>query len=57
MLTVNMSNVYTVFNTTSEHEFSKFFDKLDLTPNELLNVISEMDEIMKEKFKTNVRIL
>lgn len=33
-----MSNVYTVFNTTSEHEFSKFFDKLDLTPNELLNV-------------------
>ena len=33
-----MSNIYNVFNTTSEYEFSKFFDKLDLTTNELLNV-------------------
>ena len=33
-----MSNVYNVFNTTSEHEFSRFLDKLDLTTNELINL-------------------
>lgn len=33
-----MSNIYKVFNTNSDYEFSKFFDKLDLNTNELLNV-------------------
>ena len=41
-----MSNVYTVFNTTSEHEFSKFFDD-DFSPNNdennpLLSIISTL---------------
>ena len=33
-----MTNIYDVFNTSSEHEFSKFFNKLELNTNELLNV-------------------
>lgn len=33
-----MANIYKVFNTNSDYEFSKFFDKLDLNTNELLNV-------------------
>lgn len=33
-----MTNIYDVFNTNSEHEFSKFFNKLELNTNELLNV-------------------
>lgn len=34
-----MSNIYEVFNTNSDAEFSKFLDKLNLTSNDLLNVI------------------
>lgn len=33
-----MTNIYDVFNTSSEHEFSKFFNKLELNTNELLNI-------------------
>lgn len=34
-----MSNIYEVFNTNSDAEFSKFLDKLNLSSNDLLNVI------------------
>ena len=33
-----MSNIYNVFNTNSENEFSNFLNKLDLNVNELLNL-------------------
>lgn len=35
-----MSNIYNVFNTNNDAEFSKFLDKLDLTTNDLLNVVA-----------------
>lgn len=35
-----MSNIYDVFNTKNEAEFSKFLDKLNLTTNELLNTVA-----------------
>ena len=38
-----MNNLYNVFNVQSEHEFSKFFDKLNLSTNDLI-AISEIAE-------------
>lgn len=38
-----MNNLYNVFNVQSEHEFSKFFDKLNLSTNDLIS-ISEIAE-------------
>lgn len=42
-----MVNIYEVFNTSSDYEFSKFLDKLNLNTNELLNLssISENNNI------------
>lgn len=47
-----MSNIYEVFNTKSEYEFSKFLNKLNLSTNELLNLFSiaeSFDTTIKEK--------
>lgn len=47
-----MSNIYEVFNTKSEYDFSQFLNKLDLTTNELLslfNIAESFDATIKEK--------
>lgn len=51
-----MSNVYNVFNTTSEHEFSRFLDKLDLTTNELINLtyIAENNSLSLNDRRTKI---
>lgn len=52
-----MTNIYKVFNTKSEEDFSQFFDKLDLTTNELLTVTSLAENALMSVSEKREKIL
>lgn len=52
-----MSTIYDVFNTRNEEEFSGFLNTLDLSPNDLLNVVSIAESYLLSKDEKQKKLL